>query len=100
MKYIIALASLALLSVSCKESKKAVTNAPSGPILIDVTSLESKEKDVNKYMATITDTELKDMLYVYAGDEMEGRNTGDPGQKKAVAYLRDYYKAAGYSFWN
>lgn len=44
-----------------------------------------------KYAASITADELKDLLYVYASDEFEGRNTGDPGQKKAVAFLKDYY---------
>ncbi|WP_046744484.1 M28 family peptidase [Kordia zhangzhouensis] len=44
------------------------------------------------YGNTITEAELKTHLYTYASDEFEGRNTGDAGQKKAVAYLRDEYK--------
>lgn len=95
MKYVIAFVSLFFITVSCKESKPAVSADPPKPVLIDITSLESKEKDVKKYMKTITEEELREMLYVYASDEMEGRNTGDPGQKRAAAYLRDYYKNAG-----
>ncbi|MFK7748486.1 MAG: M28 family peptidase [Kordia sp.] len=44
------------------------------------------------YGNTITEAELKTHLYTYASDEFEGRDTGAPGQKKAVAYLRDEYK--------
>ncbi|MBC8757097.1 M28 family peptidase [Kordia sp. YSTF-M3] len=45
------------------------------------------------YANTITEDELKTHLYTYASDEFEGRDTGSPGQKKAVAYLRDEYKS-------
>lgn len=43
------------------------------------------------YAATITASELSEMLYVYASDEFEGRETGEPGQKKAVEYLKQHY---------
>ncbi|PNQ72810.1 peptidase [Hanstruepera neustonica] len=43
------------------------------------------------YANSITSDELKDMLYIYASDEFEGRETGQPGQKKAVNYLKDHY---------
>lgn len=49
------------------------------------------------YAGTITEQELKDMLYVYASDEFEGRNTGTEGEKKAVEYIRDYYVNNGIS---
>lgn len=86
-------AALCLSLIACKESKKTISE-PSKPEFIDLTALEGDgDKMLSKYMKTITEAELKEMLYVYASDEMEGRNTGEPGQKKAVAYLRDYYKA-------
>ena len=44
-----------------------------------------------KFAKTITQKELKKQLYTYASDEFEGRNTGEPGQKKAVAFLKDFY---------
>ena len=44
--------------------------------------------DPMEYANTITSQELKDHLYVFADDEFEGRNTGEPGQKKAAEYLR------------
>lgn len=95
MKYVFVFTSLLLSIVSCKESRPVVQSDPSQPILIDVSSLESKEKDVKKFMKTITEEELEEMLYIFASDEMEGRSTGQPGQKKAVAFIRDYYKKAG-----
>lgn len=49
------------------------------------------EVDPMPFAESITAEELKEMLYVYASDEFEGRNTGEPGQKKAVEYLKNYY---------
>jgi hypothetical protein len=43
-------------------------------------------------MNTITADELKTHLYIVAADEMEGRETGSAGQKKAGVYLIDQYK--------
>ena len=47
---------------------------------------------VEKYANTITSSELKDLLYVYASDEFEGRDTGKKGQKLAVNFLRKFYE--------
>lgn len=56
------------------------------------TSKEIKTaNNAEKYAATITAENLKTHLYVFASDEFEGRNTGEPGQKKAVQYLKDFY---------
>jgi hypothetical protein len=44
------------------------------------------------YAETITQGELKEHLFIYASDEFEGRETGEPGQKKAVAYLKAEYE--------
>jgi len=41
---------------------------------------------------------LKKNLYVIASDEMEGRDTGSPGQKKAGEYMIAYYKSLGISY--
>jgi len=56
---------------------------------------QEKLNIVEEYAATITSKELKEMLYIYAGDDMKGRMTGSKGQKLAVNYLRDYYIAQG-----
>ncbi|OIQ16968.1 MAG: peptidase M28 [Flavobacterium sp. MedPE-SWcel] len=48
--------------------------------------------DVTKYMNTITANDLRTHLYIVASDEMEGRNTGEPGQKKAGEYIINQYK--------
>ncbi|MGB5419609.1 M28 family metallopeptidase [Algibacter sp.] len=51
------------------------------------------DKAVNPetYAATITSSELKEMLYTYASDEYEGRKTGEPGQKKANEFIKNSY---------
>ncbi len=55
----------------------------------------SKKDPVPHYMNLITAKSLKTHLYIVASDEMEGRDTGSKGQKKAGAYLIDTYKKNG-----
>jgi hypothetical protein len=75
MKRTLLLASALLLLFSCQEP--------------------ATKEDIVKYAGTITQEELKEHLYTYASDEFEGRNTGEPGQKKAVEYLKKEYEALG-----
>ena len=49
------------------------------------------KKDKLVYANTITAQDLKKHLYIYAGDEMEGRMTGSKGQRMAAEYLRNFY---------
>lgn len=74
MKKILTIGALCLLSFSCTQKKPA---------------------DPKVYGDTITETELKELLYKYASDEFEGRETGEPGQKMAVNYLKDQYVEMG-----
>src|SRR5690606_27109366 len=50
------------------------------------------EKALPEYYATITAEDLSRRLYIFASDEFEGRDSGEPGQKKAAEYIRDFYK--------
>ena len=51
------------------------------------------EKNVTEYAKSITPNELKELLYVYASDYFEGRETGTRGQKKAVDFIRQFYSS-------
>ncbi|MCG2462479.1 M28 family peptidase [Flavobacteriaceae bacterium F89] len=51
--------------------------------------------DPRPYAEVIKESDLKKHLYIYASDEFEGRETGKPGQKKAVAYLKGQYEKMG-----
>jgi len=44
-----------------------------------------------KFATTITAADLSKHLYIIASAEFEGRETGEPGQKKAADYLKNYY---------
>lgn len=48
-----------------------------------------------KYAETITRDGLKKQLTVIASAEMEGRETGTEGQRKAAAYIESQFKAFG-----
>ncbi|MGG9971011.1 M28 family peptidase [Ferruginibacter sp. SUN002] len=48
-----------------------------------------------KYAATITKEDLKKHLTIVAGDEMEGRETGTAGQRKASLYIQQQFEAIG-----
>lgn len=43
------------------------------------------------YAQTITSEELREHLQIIASDDMEGRETGTVGQKKAAAYIAGYF---------
>jgi len=47
------------------------------------------------YAATITKEDLKKQLTIIAGPEMEGRETGTEGQRKAAAYIVSQFKSFG-----
>ena len=49
------------------------------------------DQALTKYCNQIKPEVLKTHLYIFASDEFEGRMTGEPGQKKAANYLRDFY---------
>lgn len=51
--------------------------------------------DPTVYGNSITAGELKDLLYTFASDEFEGRDTGSKGQKMAVEFLKEQYIALG-----
>ena len=76
---------LAALMVSCGSSQQSTTQA--APAVA--------KKTVTDFANSITSAELKEMLYIYASDEFEGRDTGSPGQKKAVEYLKKHYVDLG-----
>ena len=64
------------------------------------TSKEASTEGANvdqaaKYAATITAKDLGNHLFTYASDEFEGRETGEPGQKTAVEYLKNFYVSQG-----
>ena len=70
------------LFISCSSSKKVVDH----------------EQMVAQYISTITAEELRTHLTIVASDEMEGRNTGSEGQKKAGRYLIDQHKSNGLTY--
>jgi len=48
-----------------------------------------------KFANLITQKELKEKLTILASDEMEGRETATPGQKKAAAFIESEFKKFG-----
>ncbi|NQX90558.1 MAG: M28 family peptidase [Flavobacteriales bacterium] len=48
-----------------------------------------------KYSETIVPDDLKNHLFVLAGDEYEGRETGMKGQKMAAEYISNYFQSLG-----
>ncbi len=84
MKKTIYLLGLSALLVACGGTK---TNSGESKKVSDANPVD--------YAKTITQDELKTLLYKYASDEFEGRNTGEKGQKMAVEYLKKQYQDMG-----
>jgi len=49
----------------------------------------------SNYASVISIEELQKHLTIIASDEMEGRETGTPGQRKASAYIENQFKSIG-----
>lgn len=84
----------AIILTSCGSANTSINN------LHQNTSSNSlkNEKAFSKAYQKIKLKDLKKNLYVIASDEMEGRDTGSPGQKKAGEYIIKFYKDLGISF--
>lgn len=54
--------------------------------------------DITKYINVIQASDLSKHLYIVASDQMQGRETGSQGQKKAGQYLIAQYEKMGISF--
>ena len=92
---LIAIASTVIIGCKGMRGKDGKPGKPGADATTTKSTLDYSQVDVMDYANTITLEELEEQLYFYASDEMEGRNTGSPGQKKAVNYLRDQYKKMG-----
>lgn len=77
---------LIALATACNSSQKTVKDSADQAVVVT---------DPKEYAATITEEELKEHLYIYASDEYEGRETGTPGQKKAIEYIKAAYVKMG-----
>jgi hypothetical protein len=58
-------------------------------------SAQKKNKTAEQFSKTITADDLKTHLYILAGPEMEGRETGTAGQRKAAEYLKQQFQRIG-----
>jgi hypothetical protein len=52
-------------------------------------------KSAEQFANTISAKELEEHLRIIASDEYEGRETGEPGQKKAANYLAEQFRKMG-----
>ena len=89
MKKTIALLLFASLFISCSSQKvSSKKEVPS-------TSYSTYSND---FINAISIEDLRTNLTVIASDEMQGRDTGSEGQKKAGRYIIDFYKKHGVGF--
>lgn len=86
MKNSIQLIVFSLMFISCSSKKTANATTVSNNV------------DSSKYNKSILTARLQSNLIVIASDEMEGRDTGTEGQKKAGRYIIDFYKKHGISY--
>lgn len=94
-KFLIPLFSVVVLS-SCGTSKVSTENKNGSDN--SVSGFSKNDKAFQSAYQMIKLEDLKKNLYVIASDEMEGRDTGSAGQKKAGEYMISYYKSLGISF--
>ena len=52
-------------------------------------------EEAQPFAESINRQDLKELLYVYASDFFQGRETGKLGQKRAVTFLKEFYEKRG-----
>ncbi len=65
------------------------------PILFSAFTVMAQVDEPARYANIITAETLKQHLAVIAADDMEGRETGTEGERKAAAYIESQFKAFG-----
>jgi len=60
-----------------------------------LTTIAQKAAKPDAYAKTITAADLKKHLYIIASAEMEGRETGMPGERRAAAYIENEFRRIG-----
>src|SRR4051812_14018515 len=63
--------------------------------IVAATTYAQNTKQLTKIASTITPDDLRSKLSIIAGAQMEGRETAMPGQKKAAAYIENFFKQLG-----
>lgn len=84
MKKYILLSSISVFALSLFQCQSPQTVVNQGP---------SPEKAL--YYDRISSDSIQKSLLVLTADSLEGRRTGEPGQRKAAQYLANYYKRLG-----
>lgn len=64
-------------------------------LLFFVKALTAQTDDASRYASLINAENLKTHLSIIAGEEMEGRETGTDGQRKAAAYIEQQFIKIG-----
>ncbi|HRN72617.1 MAG TPA: M28 family peptidase [Ginsengibacter sp.] len=64
-------------------------------VLVSFTS-KAQNNDIGwKYAQSITEQSLKDVLTIIASEQMQGRETGTEGQRRAAIYIENKFKQIG-----
>ena len=63
--------------------------------LLTAVGSQAQIEAAKEFGNSIEEQDLKELLYVYASDYFQGRETGTLGQKRAVTFLREFYQNQG-----
>ncbi len=88
MKKIFCFSLLSFIIISCSAKKGLTISKP-------IAKEKNIEDPIIEYLKSINIESLKENLSIIASDEMEGRETGSEGQKKAGKYIVDQYRTNG-----
>ena len=64
-------------------------------MMVSFGAFAQKIANPKTYAKVITAEDLKKNLYIIAGDEMQGRETATEGQRKAAAFIENFFKSIG-----
>jgi hypothetical protein len=96
MKKLLLLAALAGAFTAQAQKKVKVKSKAAPVVAAPSTRRAPADADWNAhYSELVTAARLHDHLQVLASDDFQGRETGEPGQHKAAAYIAEQFKTAG-----
>ncbi|WP_255478742.1 M28 family peptidase [Rufibacter sp. XAAS-G3-1] len=85
----------AFLSACSSSQTPSASNAGGTATGTNATAATGSAADPTQYANTITAADMEKYLRVLASDSLEGRETGERGQKMAAEYIANHFKSIG-----
>lgn len=88
---------ICLLFLNCKSSYNEAAKTEEDSVTTTTNEIQLEASGSSKFVNLIKKEAIKEKVMQFSADSMQGRSTGENGQKKAAEFLRNTYKNLGIS---